>query len=105
MTTDTAPTRIDDRPPRLTRLTFHGPLSETRARALVRRLPAPRPATVLDVGCGRGGLMLRVLDAVPDARGTGVDLRGEDLARGRRNAEARRLAGRVEFVEESAVGT
>lgn len=98
-------TTEDGLPPRLTRLTFHGPLCETRAAAMVRRLAGLRPATVLDIGCGWGELMLRVLDAVPDARGTGVDLRAEDLARGRLNAEARGLAGRVEFVEESALGT
>src|SRR5512147_725234 len=92
-------------PPRLTRLTFHGPLSESRATAMVRRLAATRPGTVLDVGCGWGELLLRVLEAVPDARGTGVDVNGEDLARARCNAEARRLAARVEFAEESAVGT
>ncbi|MGW1798438.1 SAM-dependent methyltransferase [Streptomyces sp. NPDC001984] len=96
---------VDAPPPRLTRLTFHGPLSEARAARLVRRLAGSRPGTVLDVGCGWGELLLRVLEAVPDARGTGVDLRGEDLERGRRNARARGLASRVEFVEESAVGT
>ncbi|MGW7380390.1 SAM-dependent methyltransferase [Streptomyces sp. NPDC054794] len=94
-----------DLPPRLTRLTFHGPLSEARADAMVGRLAQARPRSVLDIGCGWGELMLRVLEAVPDARGTGVDLRAEDLERGRRNAEARGLADRVEFVRESAVGT
>ena len=92
-----------DLPPRLTRLTFHGPLSEARAARLVGRLAERAPATVLDIGCGWGELMLRVLEAVPGATGVGIDLNGEDLARGRANAAARGLAGRVEFVEESAV--
>ncbi|MFF3328551.1 SAM-dependent methyltransferase [Streptomyces sp. NPDC002888] len=100
-----APPTPADGPPRLTRLTFHGPLSEARATELVRRLAAPGPGTVLDIGCGWGELMLRVLEAVPDARGTGVDLNGDDLAQGRRNAAARGLAGRVEFAEESALAT
>ncbi|MFE1881070.1 SAM-dependent methyltransferase [Streptomyces diastatochromogenes] len=104
--TDTAATpRTDDLPPRLTRLVFHGPLSEARAAALVRRLADTRPGSVLDIGCGWGELMLRVLEAVPDARGIGLDVNAEDLARGRRNSAVRGLAGRVEFVEESAVGT
>nr|WP_078947764.1 class I SAM-dependent methyltransferase [Streptomyces griseus] len=94
-----------DGPPRLTRLTFHGPLSEARATELVRRLATPTTGTVLDLGCGWGELMLRVLEAVPGARGVGVDLNGEDLARGRRNAAARALGERVEFVEESAAAT
>lgn len=92
-----------DGPPRLTRLTFHGPLSEARSDALVRRLALAEPASVLDLGCGWGELMLRVLSAVPGATGTGVDLNAEDLARGRRSAEARGLADRVAYVEESAV--
>ncbi|MFE6620679.1 SAM-dependent methyltransferase [Streptomyces sp. NPDC008086] len=95
----------DTTPPRLTRLTFHGPLSETRADRLVHRLTRPAPTTVLDIGCGWGELLLRVLTAAPTAKGTGIDVNPRDLARGRDNAEARGLTSRVEFVEESAVGT
>jgi cyclopropane fatty-acyl-phospholipid synthase-like methyltransferase len=95
----------DDLPPRLTRLTFHGPFSEARAARLVERLTRTRPATVLDLGCGWGELMLRVLAEVPGASGTGIDLNGTDPARGRASAAARGLAGRVSFLEESAVGT
>ncbi|MFD4557477.1 SAM-dependent methyltransferase [Streptomyces sp. NPDC058469] len=88
-TGNTTPTEVDDGPPRLTRLAFHNPLSEARAAGIVRRLAGTGPRTVLDLGCGWGELMLRVLAAVPEARGVG----------------ARGLAERVEFVEESAVGT
>jgi SAM-dependent methyltransferase len=95
----------DDLPPRFTRLTFHGPLSEARAARIVGRLARTRPATVLDIGCGWGELMLRILAAVPGAAGTGIDLSDADLARGRDNATARGLAQRVSFVEESAVRT
>jgi len=95
----------DDLPPRFTRLTFHGPLSEARAARIVDRLARTRPATVLDVGCGWGELMLRILAAVPGAAGTGIDISDADLARGRDNATARGLAGRVSFIEESAVST
>ncbi|MFJ7075355.1 SAM-dependent methyltransferase [Streptomyces sp. NPDC098781] len=101
--TDTEATTT--RPPRLTRLTFHGPLSEARAHGLVQRLTRTPPTTVLDIGCGWGELMLRVLEAAPKATGIGLDLAAEDLARGRRNAEDRGLAQRVEFIEESATGT
>ncbi|MDG9702648.1 cyclopropane-fatty-acyl-phospholipid synthase family protein [Streptomyces sp. DH37] len=94
-----------DQPPRLTRLTFHGPLSEARADRIVRRLARNGPATVLDIGCGWGEMTLRVLEAVPGATATGLDVNGEDLERGRRDAEARGLAGRVEFVRESAERT
>ncbi|MFI6855524.1 SAM-dependent methyltransferase [Streptomyces sp. NPDC050416] len=92
-------------PPRHTRLTFHGPLSETRADALVQRLTRHIPTTVLDIGCGWGELMLRILAATPDATGTGIDINTEDLDRGRKAAEARGLTTRVLFLEESATGT
>ncbi|CAM5259392.1 Methyltransferase type 12 domain-containing protein OS=Streptomyces glaucescens OX=1907 GN=SGLAU_17605 PE=4 SV=1 [Streptomyces glaucescens] len=92
-------------PPRLTRLVFHGPLSERRADALVRRLAANAPATVLDLGCGWAELLLRVLAAVPGATGTGVELSGDDLDRARRAARDRGLADRVTLLEESAVDT
>ena len=92
-----------DLPPRFTRLTFHGPLSEPRAARLVGRLARTRPATVLDLGCGWGELLLRILEAVPGAVGTGIDLSPADLGRGQGNALTRGLDGRVSFIEESAV--
>ncbi len=98
-------TSDSDLPPRLGSLTFHGPLSEARAARLIERLAATGPADVLDIGCGWGELLLRVLEAAPAAKGAGIDINAEDLARGRALAEARGLADRVEFVEESALGT
>ncbi|MEU0383813.1 SAM-dependent methyltransferase [Streptomyces chartreusis] len=92
-------------PSRHTRLTFHGPLSEARAHQLVTRLARNSPATVLDIGCGWGELMLRLLTALPEATGTGIDINTEDLARGRKAAEERGLAPRARFIEESAAGT
>ncbi|GIG65334.1 SAM-dependent methyltransferase [Phytomonospora endophytica] len=91
-------------PPRLTRMRFHGPLSDARAKRLVAGLAATGPATVLDLGCGWGELMLDLLDAAPGAKGTGVDLAADDLERGRRNAAERGLGDRAEFVEVSATG-
>jgi cyclopropane fatty-acyl-phospholipid synthase-like methyltransferase len=41
-----------------------------RAARFVGELAARTPATVLDIGCGWGELMLRILAAVPDASGT-----------------------------------
>ncbi|MGW0121782.1 SAM-dependent methyltransferase [Streptomyces sp. NPDC003327] len=92
-------------PPRLGNLTFHGPLSETRATRMIDRLAAAGPADVLDIGCGWGELLLRLLEAAPGAKGTGIDINTEDIARGRALAEQRGLAERALFVEESALGT
>ena len=92
-------------PPSLTRLTFHGPLSEARAARLVARLTRNSPRTVLDIGSGWGELMLRILAAAPEATGLGLDTDEGDLARGWDNARARGLEDRVTFIRESAVGT
>ncbi|MFE0703809.1 SAM-dependent methyltransferase [Streptomyces sp. NPDC058872] len=94
-----------DLPPRLGSLTFHSPLSEARSTRFIERLAAAGPSDVLDIGCGWGELLLRLLEAVPAAKGTGIDINAEDLARGRALAEERGLADRVAFVEESALGT
>jgi cyclopropane fatty-acyl-phospholipid synthase-like methyltransferase len=84
------------------RLTFHGPLSTERADRLAADLAAARPADVADYGCGWGELLLRVLEAAPEATGVGIDIHGPDIARGRQNAEERGLSGRVSFVEGPA---
>ncbi|MGC9542036.1 SAM-dependent methyltransferase [Streptomyces sp. UG1] len=103
--TDTDTHTPADNPPRLTRLTFHGPLSEPRATTLVQRLTRTDPTTVLDIGCGWGELMLRILAAAPKATGIGIDLNADDLTRARRNAADRGLKERAEFIEESATKT
>ncbi|MFD9886817.1 SAM-dependent methyltransferase [Streptomyces alboflavus] len=117
-TTGTAPhadtagphvTDPDAAPPRLTRVTFHGPLSEARADRIVRRAAEPLVraggGTVLDLGSGWGETLLRILEAAPGSTGIGVDLNEEDLARGRASAGARGLGERVEFIAESATDT
>ncbi|GGR95605.1 SAM-dependent methyltransferase [Streptomyces aureoverticillatus] len=73
-----------------------------RAAEPLNRAAPGGGGTVLDLGCGWGELLLRVLEAAPAATGVGVDLNTEDLARGRADADARGLGGRVEFVAESA---
>ena len=89
----------------LSQLSFDGPLTQARAARLTERLTRNRLRTVLDIGCGWGELMLRILAAAPDATGVGIDLDEDDLARGRAVAQARGLAGRVTFARESGVGT
>jgi SAM-dependent methyltransferase len=78
-------------------LTFFAPLSESRADRLVAFLTEDDPSTVLDVGCGWGELLLRVLEAAPAARGLGVDLDEGSLSNARRRAVDRGLAERATF--------
>src|SRR5215472_929203 len=88
----------------MSQLSFHGPLSQARAAWLTERLARNNPGTVLDIGCGWGELMLRILAATPDATGVGLDTDDGDLARARANARSRGLADRVTFARESGTG-
>jgi precorrin-6B methylase 2 len=83
-------------------LTFNAPLSEERANALVSALPISPGHHVLDLGCGWGELLLRILTAHPATTGTGVDSDREALDRGVRAAARRGLYERVEFVQAAA---
>lgn len=53
---------------------------------------------VLDFGTGTGCLLLAVLNAIPDAQGTGVDLAPEAVHQASVNAASLGLAARAEFV-------
>ena len=78
-------------------LTFMTPLSEERASRLVGFLAEGKPGTVLDIGCGWAELLLRVLEAAPDAIGEGVDLDADAIAHGQALADARGLTDRVDL--------
>lgn len=86
-------------PARYAHLDFNAPLSDARAEALVSRVVRRSPGTVLDIGCGWGELLLRVLAAAPTATGLGVDTDGELIARGNEAAGVRDLDDRVLLVE------
>jgi SAM-dependent methyltransferase len=86
-----------DLPPTYDDLTFLSPLSDQRAAGLVAFLTGHAPGTVLDLGCGWGELLLRVLERAPDAHGHGVDQDEAALAHGRDLAAARGLTDRVRF--------
>ncbi len=83
-------------------LDFNAPLSEAHAARLTTELASVAPATVLDLGCGWGELLLRLVAAVPSATGTGVDTNSRALNRARHNAGARQLAQHVQFEHSDA---
>ena len=83
-------------------LTFNAPLSEARADDLVARMQAAQPATILDLGCGRGELLLRALAAMPGTRGIGVDTDATELARAAHRAKELGVAERCELVHADA---
>ena len=76
-------------------LTFHGPLSASRADQLIRSLGRLDHQHVVDLGCGWAELLLRTLATEPTAIGDGVDRDAAAIEHGRLNAKARGLADRV----------
>jgi SAM-dependent methyltransferase len=84
-------------------LTFMAPLSEERAARLVRFLTDGSPGSVLDIGCGWAELLLRVLEAAPDAVGEGVDLDAVAIGRGQELAAARGLGDRADLRVDDAL--
>ncbi|RMB11961.1 class I SAM-dependent methyltransferase [Eilatimonas milleporae] len=57
------------------------------------------PASVLEIGCGRGDLLLLLADRFPDARLTGID-----TSRDMTEAAADRLGGRAEILHTDVEG-
>ena len=84
-------------PPLYESLTWLTPLSEERAAHLVAFLSDPAPTEVLDMGCGWGELLLRVLTSAPRARGRGVDCASASIDRARQQALSRGLLDRATF--------
>lgn len=83
-------------------LDFNSPMTEETANGLVAELAAARPQRVLDIGCGWGELLLRLLAACPDASGHGVDTDAVLTDRATANAADRGLDARVTFTDALA---
>lgn len=83
-------------------LTWNAPLSDEHARSLVDACSLPDGGQVLDLGCGWGELLLRMVDGAPGSTGDGVEKDPVAVGRGRRLARERGLDSRVTFHESSA---
>lgn len=82
---------------------WNTPLSEQHASVLIERLAVEAADSVLDLGCGWGELLTRIVAAgARRCTGVGVDTDAHLLERGRALARSRGLAGRVTFVDASA---
>ena len=71
---------------------------------VVAELPAARPLRVLDVGCGTGSLVFRLVEAVPLAEVTGIDvspanIRAAEAARLREGGATRAQFTRADYLE------
>jgi SAM-dependent methyltransferase len=74
---------------------FMNPLAEGVVDAAIAALPLAPGARVVETGCGGGELLLRVLEAHPEAIGVGVDPDADALERARAAAAARLPAARA----------
>jgi ubiquinone/menaquinone biosynthesis C-methylase UbiE len=82
---------------------WNTPLSEAHAGRLIEQLEVGSVRSVLDLGCGWGELLMRVVEAAGSGcAGVGVDSDEELLDRGRRACRERGLAGRITFVSRRA---
>ncbi len=83
-------------------LRTNSPIGRESLNCLVEELASAQPATVLDHGCGWGEMLLDVLEAAPNAQGTGIDVHGPDIERAGASAEHRDLAERTTFIQGSS---
>ena len=75
-----------------------GPVSDASADAMLSRIDASRPARVLDVGCGKGAMLVRALERW-GATGIGIEPNPAFAAEARALAEQRLDSGRVRIIE------
>jgi SAM-dependent methyltransferase len=83
-------------------LTWNTPLSDSHAGSLLGRFELGAAHRILDLGCGRGELLLQALARAPAAKGVGVDVDRWELDQARAAAKERGLAERVTFVAHDA---
>lgn len=83
-------------------LAWNTPLSEQHATTLVHACAVPEGGRVVDLGCGWGELLLRLVASAPDSTGDGVDTAADALRRGAALAAERDLADRVHFHQRPA---
>lgn len=88
---------------RYSAMRWNTPLSEEHAELLVDRLDVAKAASVLDLGCGWGELLIRVVEAArEDCAGVGVDIDDAQLEHARRAVAQRGLDERITFVRGEA---
>lgn len=83
-------------------LEYNAPLSPQRADAIVEFVASCSPSTVVDLGCGDGALLLKIIADSDGVRGVGVDTASDSISAARDAANAAGLAERIEFIEGDA---
>ncbi|HYH93405.1 MAG TPA: methyltransferase domain-containing protein, partial [Candidatus Saccharimonadales bacterium] len=81
-----------------------GPIADERLDALVERLPLGRGDHALEIGSGKGELLVRLLARWPEATAEGFDRTPWFNAAARAAAEAAGVADRLSILETDAPG-
>ena len=81
-----------------------GPISRERLDGLVARTLLERGDHVLELGCGKGDLLARLLSRWPESTADGFDRNPWFLTAARAAAERAGVASRVSFIETDAPG-
>src|SRR6187397_1295343 len=76
------------------------PLAEEDVDEMIEALELEPNAHVLDLGCGKAEILLRIVERFPDVRATGLDNSPAILAEARRQAESRVPESKVTLLEE-----
>jgi trans-aconitate methyltransferase len=81
-------------------LAFMNPLAEEDVDEMIEALELEPGAHVLDLGCGKAEILLRIVERYPDVRATGLDNSPSVLAEARRQAETRVPEAKVALLEQ-----
>jgi cyclopropane fatty-acyl-phospholipid synthase-like methyltransferase len=81
-------------------LAFMNPLSEEDVDEMIEALELEPGAHVLDLGCGKAEVLIRVVERYPGVRAVGLDRSSAVLAEAKRQAEERVPESRVTLLEE-----
>ena len=81
-------------------LAFMNPLAEEDVDEMIEALELEPNAHVLDLGCGKAEILMRIVERFPDVRATGLDNSPAILAEARRQAESRVPEAKVVLLEQ-----
>ncbi len=69
---------------------------------VLKDLTSQKFQSILDIGSGRGTVLVRLAEAMPDVEATGIDPSSQMIKLSRRKATKRNLGSRLKFTEGSS---